>query len=245
MAGKTTYKGKIKSRAKEVEAEDIEEVEERLLTEDFFAKYKNIIYGVIALILIGAIAFVFLETQKKAGNEKAVAEMFRSVQYFEADSFQLALDGRLGQFDGLLYIADEYGSTDAGNLARYYAGISYLRLAGQDSSSTNLEEGISYLKSFDKGDNLLSVSANMALGFAHEDLSDPEEAATYFERAASAVGANDQTTPDMLFHAGRNYEASGQASKAFKLYTRIKKEFPTSTTAATIDKYIGRVSQAK
>lgn len=244
MAGKTTYKGKIKSRAKEVEVEDIEEVERRLTTEDFFSKYKNFIYGALALIVLGTAGFILMESQRKANDARAGAEMFRAVQFFETDSFQVALNGKPGQFDGLLYIEEEYGSTDAGNLARYYIGISYLRLAGQADDQQNLEEGIRYLKSFDKGDNLLSVAAYMALGFAHEDLdpAEPEEAAAYFEKAASAVGANDQTTPEMLFHAGRNYEAAGQPAKALKLYKRIKNEFPTSSTAATIDKYIGRVS---
>jgi hypothetical protein len=245
MAGKTTYKGKIKSRAKEVEVEDIEEVERRLSTEDFFSKYKNFIYGGIALLVIGVVGFIFMESQRKAGGDKAASEMFRAVQYFEADSFRVALDGKSGQFDGLLYIEDEYGSTDAGNLARYYIGISYLRLADGSDAQQNLADGIRYLKAYDKGDNLLGVAAYMALGFAHEDLdpSEPGEAATYFEKAAAMVAANDQTTPDMLFHAARNYEAAGDPGRALKLYKRIKTEFPASSMAATIDKYIGRVSQ--
>ena len=244
MAGKTMYRGKIKTRAKEVEVEDIDAVESRLSTEDFFSRYKNFIYGALALLVIGTVALILLNSQRKANNEIALSQMFRSVQYFETDSFRVALNGKPGQFDGLLYIEDEYGSTDAGNLARYYIGISYLRLADQGETQQNLQEGIRYLKAYDKGDNLLAVSAYMALGFAHEDLdpADPGEAAKYFEKAASAVGPNDQTTPDMLFHAARNYEVAGQKDRALKLYQRIKKEFPASATAATIDKYIGRVS---
>ena len=41
------------------------------------------------------------------------------------DDYEKALNGDGQGYPGFLKIADEYGSTDAGNLAELYAGLSY------------------------------------------------------------------------------------------------------------------------
>ncbi len=44
--------------------------------------------------------------------------MFKGEQYFARDSFALALNGNGADYEGFEAIIDQYGSTDAGNLAK-------------------------------------------------------------------------------------------------------------------------------
>jgi len=189
--------------------------------------------GAVVVLIIGAVVgYDYLQGSK--GTE-ANGEMFFAVKYFEQDSLNLALNGD-GTYMGFLDVIDAYGGTEAGNMAKYYTGIIYIRQG-------NLDEGVDYLKDVSKGDDMLSMASYMALGFAHEDLQDPSAAANYFEKAASTPDENPQTTPTMLLQAGVNYEEAGDNAKALKLYRRIKDDYPSSTEAVSIDRYIGRVSQ--
>lgn len=225
----------ILEHEEEVLQAEIEEVEqESQSAADLLSKYRNYIFigvGVVALLLIGGVLLGGMSGKKGA---EAQEQMFRSVNYFEADSLDLALNGD-NEYPGLLDIISDFGSTDAGNLAKYYAGIAYVKKG-------EVEEGIGYLKKFKKGDNMASVAAYMALGFAHEEINKPGEAGSFFEKAARAVGTNKLTTPTMLLNAGRNYEAAGKASKALQIYKEIKEKYPQSTEGTSIDKYIGRAS---
>ena len=66
--------------------------------------------------------------------------MIAQAQYrFESTTpeYQLALEGDANG-PGFLDVIDQYGSTRAGNLAKHYAGICYLRLGDLDNAATYL-----------------------------------------------------------------------------------------------------------
>ncbi|MEM6261662.1 MAG: tetratricopeptide repeat protein [Bacteroidota bacterium] len=202
--------------------------------QDFISQNRNLVLGVaigIVLLLVGIVGFRYYQNSQ---NEEAAEAMYQAVYYFEADSLNLALNGD-GQSLGFLDIESSYSGTEAGNLSRYYLGILYHRQGDIDAA-------ISYLESFNKGTNLLAVSAHMALGFCYEDQQNFEQAASSFEQASKVVSSNEQTTPLALMHAARNYEALGDNQRALELYQRIKEEFPTSSEGLKVEKYIGRVS---
>ena len=226
---------KLKARAKEAKVAEVEIEEESRSLDSFIQENSKLLLvglGVIALLVVG---YLFYLNNLDQQNLEANTEMFRAVKEFERDSLDKALNGS-GQFLGFDEIAEVYSGTEVANLATYYIGIIHIRQG-------NLEDGIDYLKSFSKSDNMLSSSAYMAMGFAYEDLGDPSEAANYFEKAARTPGENEHTTPTMLLNAGRNYEAAGQASKALSLYKEIKEDYPQSSEGINIDKNIGRVSK--
>ena len=233
-----------KVKKKQEELEEMEEVVEVVGQEEeneygstlelILGKYRNLLYIVLGLIVTGIGIYAFLAYQRGAQSKEARDVMYKAVQYFEADSLQKALNGD-GVYPGFYDIESEYSGTPEADLAKYYLGIINIKL-------NNLDEGVSYLKAFPKDDALLTVSAYMALGFAHEDMGDPKEAANYFERAANSVDENEYTTPKMWLEAGRNYEAAGMPDKARQLYTQIKEKYPNSTEGITIDKYLGRVA---
>ena len=73
-----------------------------------------------------------------------------------------ALQNSNGDYLGFLDIIDEYGSTNAGNTANYYAGICYLHLGEYDAAA-------SYLEDFSANDNVLPIMKNGALGDVYSE----------------------------------------------------------------------------
>ena len=59
------------------------------------------------------------------------------------------------------------------------------------------------------------------------------------------MNENSFTTPIFLFKGAQAYEKSGDSDKALKIYQRIKKDFPNSTEASQVDKYITRIQLKK
>jgi tetratricopeptide (TPR) repeat protein len=221
--------------AKEQELE-YEEVSGPESISDFVSKYRNLLIGgvaVILLLIIGGFVFRYFQGTK---NAEAGEKAFNAVYDFERGSYAQALEGdSTGAYPGLLSIVADYDGTDEGNMAKYYAGVSYLNLG-------NAAEAINMLDDVSTGDNAFSVAAKIALGCAHEEAGDYSSAADAFESAAYALSSNKDITPFALFHAGLNYEKMGNKSKALSIYQDIKEDYPSSSEATSIDKYIARVS---
>ena len=159
--------------------------------------------------------------------------MFMAVNYFEKDSFNLALNGD-GQFYGLLEIIDEYGSTKAGNLANFYAGSCYLNLGDNQSA-------IEYFSEFSSNDELVSSVALGSMGDALMNIGETEKAISKWKKAASNSN-NNFTSPLYMMRAAMALEQNGDFSQALELYQNIKDNFSTSDQAIEIDKFITRAS---
>ncbi len=158
--------------------------------------------------------------------------MFVAEQYFDKDSFNLALQGD-GSNLGFLDIIDEYGITKSANLAHYYAGISYLHLG-------KFENAIEYLKKFDVDDKLVSSVALGAIGDAYVELGQLDEGTDFYIKAADN-NKNDFTSAIYLMKAGLVYEKQENYNKALEVYQKIKRDFPQSDEARDIGKYITEV----
>ncbi len=211
-------------------------VEEALgKTEQFIEKNQKILIYVIIGIILVVIAFFGYQRLYIAPMEKnAQEEIFMAQKYFEMDSLNRALEGD-GNALGFLDIVDDFGSTKTGNLAKYYAGICYLRLG-------NYEEAINYLEDHDPSDYIVGPMALGALGDAYLELNEPEKAASYYMDAADN-NSNDFTTPLFLYKAGVTYEIMKEYKKAFKAYDRIFRDFYRSAEARTIERNIARVKR--
>ncbi len=202
-------------------------------TEQFIQKNQNTLSTVVVAVLAIIAAYLAYDRYIALPNERvAQAQMFMAERYFEQDSFNLALNGD-GNYLGFKSIIDEYGSTQSGNLAYYYAGISSLK-------TQNFEQAIEYLQEFDSDDALVSPIAKGAIGDALTELGKLEEAADYYEEAAEN-SENTLTTPYFLFKAARVFEETNQLDKALAAYEKIDKEYHNSAEARAIEKYITRV----
>lgn len=214
--------------------ENIQVVEEALSrTEMFLEKNQKLILYVIAgvLVLFGGY-FGYQKFIKLPKTREAQERMFIAEKYWEKDSLNLALNGD-GLNLGFLDIIDDYGSTPSGNLARYYAGAIYLKQG-------EFDEAIRLLKRFKAKDPMVGPSALRMLGDAHLELNKPDDAVSYYLKAAERAD-NDLLTPEFLMRAGNTYEIMKEWNKALDIYNRIRKEYPGTYRSNNIEKYIARV----
>jgi tetratricopeptide (TPR) repeat protein len=220
--------------AKNQQHEDsFENVESALTkTEQFIEDNQKLIsFAAIALIVLVGGYWAFKKLYIQPLETEAQENVFQAQQYFQTDSFKLALDGD-GMNPGFLEIIDNYGATKMGELAEYYAGICYLNLGEYDSA-------VKYLTGFTTDEPLLSATAQGAAGDAYLETGNTEKAIEWYKKATSTN--NEFVTPMYLFKLGLLYETAGQKDQALKVYTRVKEEFENSFEARQIDKYITRV----
>jgi len=219
-----------KEKEKEEVIIDVESAYDK--TEQFFEDNQKIILGIVISVFIIVGGYVGWKKFIIAPKEtEAASQMFRAEQYFQQDSFKIALDGK-GQYPGFLQIIDDYGMTNAANLSYYYAGISYLHLG-------EYENAVEYLGKFNSDDEMLSVIAVGATGDAYMELGETDKAiAKYLEAADDKT--NKFTSPIYLMKAAQATEGKGEFEKAVKLYERIEKEFPATNEGRAAEKYKAR-----
>ncbi len=223
------------SKIEEKKPDELQQVEQVLSnSEAFIEKYQKqllIAVGVLVLIVLSALAvknFYLAPREAEAENEMAKGQAL-----FAVDSFKVALDGK-GDYIGFKEIVSEYSITPSGNLAAAYTGICYYKLRQYDNA-------IKYLSKFDGDDNYFSLSVIGLIGDANIELGKKEEAVDYFTKAAGKN--NDVLSPVYFKKAGITYEALSKPEKALEMYTTIKEEYPRSSEASDIEKYIARVQK--
>ena len=197
---------------------------------------KNISYGLIAiLVLIGAF-MTYYHLYKIPRNNLAAVAIFKGEQYFQKDSFNLALHGNGVDYDGFEYIIKQYGGTKSANLAKAYAGICYFKTG-------DINMAIKHLKSFKTKDDNISPVIIGLIGDCYVESGDFKQGISYFEKAASAAN-NDFLSPIYLKKAGIAYEAGlQQYDNAVKAYTVIKEKHAASMEAMDIERDIIRAQQ--
>lgn len=208
---------------------DISEVKHQ--AEDLFEKYRLLIIGVLGgLVLIIGAWLLFKYMYQEPKNKEALEQMYQAEFLFEKDSFDLALNNPGGGFAGFAEIAENYGSTDAGNLAKYYAGVCCMHLR-------KFEEAKSYFEDYSASGNIMPILKNGMLGDVHAELNDFDKAISFYEKAIS--NSDDELlTPAYLKKLGTLKQKQGDKQGALKAFKTIKDEYPDSPDGNGIDKYI-------
>ncbi len=214
-------------------------------SEQWVIKHQKAIFGIIALIVCSILGFMAYQKyvgepqEKEAANELAYPKV-----YFEqainssvaVDSlFNLGLNGAEGKY-GFIDVADKFSGTKAGNLAHYYAGISFLKMK-------QYKKAISHLEQFSSKDALLGPTAKGAIGDAFADINQPEDALDFYIKAAN-LQKNSFSTPLFLFKAGNMALDLGKSDKALSLFKQIKKDYPTSEEGRNIEVFISKATYA-
>lgn len=205
--------------------------------EDFFYKNKNVIsIAVIAVVVVVGGFFAYNRFIKQPNENKAQEMVFHAQNYFAVDSFKLALNGD-GNNYGFLQVAEKYGSTQAGNLAKYSAGVCYIRLG-------DFQKGIDMLKSFSSSDLLLQPTAYGLIGDAYMELNKTDDGIESYKKAGH-YNDNELTAPVYLFRAGLALEKAGKSQDAITIYKEIKEKFPLTNEGREMDKYLARLGDVK
>lgn len=195
---------------------------------------KNISIGITALIVIIAAGFFYVKN-KNADNERATTELAKVYSFYDKGQYQIAIDGvRERNIVGLKAIADEYGSTRAGSMAKLYLGNCYYALG-------KFSDALKEYADFSPEGELLTVSRYAGIGCCNEALGNYKDAAENFEKAATKY-ANDLNAAENFDAAARNYAAAGMKDLAIDLYKKIKKNYPTTTFAREADRHIAKLS---
>ena len=181
----------------------------------------------VAVVVLACIAinqYVFKPKALEASNENA-----KAVVYFMAGDFEKALNGDDAECIGFEAIADEYSWYQEGELAALYAGICYYEMG-------KYTEAAEYLAKFSANDLTIDPAANQLLGDAFVELEDYAKAAKAYK--AAAASKNELIAPMSLKKLGILYLAQEQKEEAKKAFETIKNDYPTSSEAQDIDKYI-------
>ena len=215
--------------------ERLENVEEALSkTELWIENNQKTLWIILIALLVVAFGIFGITKYNQKRNQTAMNESFMPQKYFEKEQYDMALNGD-GKNVGFLDIVSKYGSTKAGKLAAYYAGISYMKQG-------NYNEAIEYLKKYTNNDKVFAPMALGAIGDCYMELGDNQNAANYYDKAATK-SPNDFTSPLFLNKLGNTYEIMGNYAKALETYKTLKKDYPLSNEAFEINKNIANLEE--
>ena len=191
-----------------------------------------IILGIVIVIVGGWYAYKNYVVAPK--EDEAEKTMFKAEEYFRQDSLNLALNGDTYN-RGFVYVINNYGSTKAGNLAKYYAGLCYLR-------TSNYNKAVENLKDFSTSSNQIQMMAYGALGDAYSELNKNDDAINYYKKAANEFTDDITMSSEYLFRAALKLEVVGKTSEALDTYKELKAKYPNTERGYSADKYIYRLS---
>lgn len=198
---------------------------------------KYIVYGFAAIVLLVGAYIVYQNYFKDPEEQKASEAMWKAEDFYRSDSVRLALNGS-GANQGFLRIISKYGSTKAGNLARFYAGSCYIKLG-------DFNNAIKQLKEFKTDDQLLQVRTAGLLGDAYAETGKKNEAVESYKKAGTLFVEDNINSPEYLFRAGLMYETMGKNQDAIEMYNLIKQKYPSTQRGTEIDKYLARLGKVK
>ena len=230
--------------------ERLENVEEALSkTELWIENNQKTLWTILIAVLVLGLIIWGVSTRNQKRNQTAMNQSFpqeiafeeQAAQaidfasyYMENEKYATALNGD-GNKPGFIDIVNEYGSTKAGKLAAYYAGVCYMKQG-------DYNKAIEYLKKYTNDDKVLAPLSLGLIGDCYLELGDKQNAVSYYEKAAHK-NANDFTTPMFLSKLGMTYEIMGNNAKALETYQTLKKDYPTSNEAFEISRNIAYLEQ--
>ncbi len=192
----------------------------------------NAIITVVLAVIVGY--FAYTNMYKEPRETKAATSISFAQRYFEADSFNKALNGD-GQHQGFLKVIKKYSGTSTANLCNYYAGVCYINMG-------DFKNAVKYFEDFDGKGTLVGYAAKGMLGDAYMELNNPKKAMEAYE---SAIGneKDDVITPTYLLRLAMVCEMNNKTDDAKKYYHKILDDFPQSEAARDAEKYIGMLGE--
>ncbi|MGA7162214.1 MAG: tetratricopeptide repeat protein [Bacteroidota bacterium] len=204
-------------------------------TQAWYDENKKMVSTVSSVVIALAVVLWFYSNNVRANGERATAELAKVFTFYDNGQYQIAINGIPERnISGLQSIVDNYGSTKAGNIAKFYLADSYY-------NSQNYDKALQYFNDYSGSNALIENSATAGAGACYEAKGDFKKAAECYEKAA-LKNSDDPNAADNLVNAARNFGKSGEKDRAVDLLKKVKKDYPTSTAARDADRYIAEVS---
>jgi tetratricopeptide (TPR) repeat protein len=189
---------------------------------------------VIAVLLLISTAIGYTIHSK---NQEVAAQAFlgNSEAHFASGDFESALFGDNSIYGvGFEEIIANYSRTDAANMARYYAAISYSELGDNDLA-------LAHMNRFKAPKGILGVGPLSFHAALLSDVGQYSTAAATFKKAAN-WDVNDATTPQNLLRAAEAAMQAGDKRMASDLVKEILEKYDFSTAATNARKISGMLA---
>ena len=179
------------------------------------------------ILLIAAVTFAYLYLYRIPQNKKAM-EAYNKVELASLGNDSIAAAS-------YKKVADEFGSTAAGNLAALSAAESFYETG-------KYEEAAKYLKEFSTNDEVAGANAEILLGDCYVNLKKYDEAISAFKSAVKKANGNPQIAPRALIKQAVVFDEQKKYSDALKCYETVKADFPDFVfgNGLSVDSYIER-----
>ena len=201
---------------------------------EFFDDNRNVILGVIAGLVVLALAVIGWRTWQNQRSAEGQRLLGGILTEYEAGNWQAALDGT-DTAPGLVEIADEYGSTATGEQATFFAADAFYQLG-------EFDRALEYFEDYD-GDGLMAASAIAGRAAIAEEQGDAARAADLYEDAADEYDSP-ASTPGYLLDAARAHAAAGDADAASAALQRVVDDWAEAPEARTARVELGQVLAA-
>lgn len=221
---------------RKIENADQEVVDKALGFWQSYGKKLSIGLAVVIVAIGGYWAYGNFVQQPK--EIKANEDIFAAENLFRKDSFALALNGTAGT-PGFLKIMDKHSGTKAANLARLYAGESYLQLG-------EFQKAIDQLNAFNAGGaKQIEAKVEGLLGDAYAELKKNDEAIEHYKKAGTLFADDQAISSEYLFRGALLSEIVGKNDQAIELYQILKDKYPRTDKGFVVDKYLARLGVTK
>lgn len=191
-----------------------------------------VIGSIVALLVIGGIAWFVLGNQGSSQNDIAAMELGRLTDMLDQGEYQKAIDGDPtimidgSPMKGLKAIVEAYDDTPAGRAAALQLGEAYLA-TGQNEAAAD-----AFRVAEESEEELVRAAALAGLASVAEAEGNHAEAAARYDEAASLYEAEDLHSellrPLYLYAAAKNYENAEEKEAAIERYREIAMRYPSS-----------------
>lgn len=197
---------------------------------NYFNNNKKRVYTILGIAAV-VIAIVFIYFMRKGEqSENAMIELTKVSEIYATGNYQAAINGdSLGYSKGLLFLVNEFGSTQSGEVGKVMLANSYYNLGDYGNAER-------YYNDYSGDDPILKAASIAGVAAVKGAMGNFVEAAKEYEDAANVselVALNDE----YLFSAAKNYSLAKDAENYKRVSEMLKQDYPQSSYIMQLQRY--------